>query len=479
MTKQISKFSLMAALVCGLSMGFVSCSDDDDNNGASEVINPDQTDEAIKAWSWVSVLTDEETQQDGWQNKNYTVTIGEQSSNNNNARLVFVENLEAARDHFAALVGCEPSELTGTKTFSAGELGKMEWTPSAANAANLAVVKVESKLFKQFEQLIYCTPDQAGDNASDITGNCYYRLGDVIEDCYGYYWVCVRPSFKENKAKDSYWVNVFNDNPETGKGVGNDMHIGITGNYIYSKYDKKYNNNTIKLPTCLKMDRQQNFNFANLIWAMINPEDYLSKKDHGLAGFDYSYHGRKYIRKVALSWSENEIFEKVFNRTYQQMRKMKHINFFYYGYHWKVGSTAGVWIYKTDGYQNTYSGSLDKDDTLFEMKKAGYGFDITRYTSNPHASKPTITDSNDKLLAPAVQFDEKTGTGYWVIRVATGKQLAKNYDPYKKLASDMYDTYRFNSINNFECGAQASVPTESDFGNDVVLPGEEAELEEE
>jgi hypothetical protein len=43
----------------------------------------------------------------------------------------------------------------------------------------------------------------------------------------------------------------------------------------------------------------------------------------------------------------------------------------------------------------------------------------------------------------------------------------------------MFDTYRFNSINNFECGAQTSVPTESDFGNDVVLPGEEAELEEE
>ena len=471
MKRNFLNYSLMAAVVCGLSLGFTSCKDDEDNNEASEVMNAEQTDEAVKAWSWVSVLTDETDQAADWQSKTYTVTIGEASSNKPTSRIVFVKDLEEARNHFAALAGCDPKELNSTKTVQAGELGKMEWAPSAENAPNVAVVKVESKLFKQFDQLTYCRPDQAEDNAGDINGNCYYRLGDVVEDANGYYWVCVRPSFFLNKAKDSYWVNIFNDNPETGRGKESNAHPGMPANNIYSKYNTKYNNNTILLPTCLKMDRMQNYNLANLIWAMIDP-DFYGDAHYDLAGFNYTYHGKKFIRRVIKQWQEGKIYEKLFNRSYAQMKAMKHVNFFYYGYHWKIGSTAGVWIYKTDGYQKTYQGRLDDDDTLFEMKKAGYGFDITRYTSKPQATKGSDTSGNDKLMAPAVQFDEKTGTGYWVVRVSTGKQLFKNYDPYKKMES-LYDTYRYNDAYELEVGQGTDVPSDLEIDDDVVLEGEE------
>ena len=68
--KKILNLLLMAAMVCGLSLAVTSCKDsDDDNNdgnggGDTEVLAGEPSDEAVKAWSWVSVLTDETTQAD-------------------------------------------------------------------------------------------------------------------------------------------------------------------------------------------------------------------------------------------------------------------------------------------------------------------------------------------------------------------------------------------------------------------------------
>ena len=470
MKKKLFRYPLMAALACGLSMGFVACSDDDDNkNGGidTEVMNEDQTDEAIKAWAWVSVLTDETDQQDGWQDKSYTVTIGEPSSNHNNARLIYVSDLQDAQQRFAAFAGCKPEELTGAKIITAGEFGKMEWTPSAANAANLAVVKVESKLFKQLDQIIFCTEEQAPDNAADITGNCYYRLGDVIEDKDGYYWVCVQPSFLGKKNKDSYWVNIFNANPQTGEGQNTKKTPGIPEKNIYSKYDRKYNNNTIKLPTCLKMDRKQNYNLSNLVWAMKDTTEFKyfnSVEDGvGIAGLPKEYHSLNYIKLVDEGWRVRGIYEKLFNCTKDDLKKMTCLSFFYYGYHWKIGSTAGVWVYRGAGYNAYYTGSLDDDDTLFEMKDSGYGFDIRRYAGDPNADKDCATANvYDPKCAPDKQFlstanGNTSNEGYWVIRVATGKQLDKNYDPYKILTG-VYDIYRFNDEFKFLAGNDASIP---------------------
>ena len=461
-------FLLLAALVCCLSFSVTSCKDDDknDNNGGTDtgLVEDGMSEEDAQAWSWVSVMTDEAAQETGWQNKSYDVTIGLQSDNDPGARLIIVSNLDDAKANFSSIAGCAPEELNATKTVSAGNYGSMTWNISEPGAPNIATVEVKSPLFKM-TKLIYCTEEQSPDNASNITGNCWYRLGDVVEDADGFYWVCVQPSFLGKKNNDSYWVNIFNA-AESGRGVNTGKLPGIPTNNIYSKCNniKKYNNNIILLPTGLKENRQQNYNLANLLWALLEPDKYLNKiknSSTGLAGLPSKYHGKQYLKEVDEGWSKYDIYPKLFNCTRAQMREFDAFHFFYNGYHWKTGTTAGVWIYLSEEYEPKYSGSLKNDDILFEMTKAGYGFDVRRYASDPK-QETKCASTNLKDMAPAQQFDDDA---YWVIRVATGKQLDKNYNPYK-LMSTVVDIYNFNTTGrqfDYRCGAKEHVCTDEEL----------------
>ena len=454
---------LIGALMCGLSLSVTSCKSDDDNGngGDNELVEDGLSEEDALAWSWVSVMTDETTQETGWQSKSFDVTIGLQSDNDPAARLIIVSDLDEAKASFASIAGCSPEELNGSKTISAGNYGSMTWNISEPGAPNIATVEVKSPLLK-ITKLIYCTEEQSPDNAANITGNCYYRLGDVVEDTDGFYWVCVRPSFLGKKNNDSYWVNIFNA-AESGRGVKTGKLPGIPQSNIYSKYNnvKKYNNNTILLPTGLKENRQQNYNLANLIWALINPDDYLNnikKSATGLAGLPSKYHGKQYLKMVNEKWKEFGIYEKLFNRTKEQMGEFDAFYFFYNGYHWKQGTTAGVWMYLSEGYEPKYSGKVNDDDILFEMKEAGYGFDVRRYASDPKQDTKCAS-TNGKKMAPAKQFDGDNA--YWVIRVVTGKQLDKNYKPYKEMGS-VWTTYSFNTSREFPFRIGEKIPVLTD-----------------
>jgi hypothetical protein len=466
MKKNIFSYSLMVAMACFLSMGFVACSDDNNNSnsGDNEVINADQTDEAITAWAWVNVLTDVTGQADNWQSKTYTATIGVPSTNKQTARVIYVSNLADAKANFASIAGCDPDELSGTKTFSAGEFGTMQWNISAQGAQNIATVDVDSKLLPQLQQIIYCTEEQAPENGANITGNCYYRLGDVVKDKDGYYWVCVQPSFLGRKNNDSYWVNVFNSNPETNKDKAGNVGPGLPEEYIYSKCNKRYNNNTILLPTKLKMNRQQNYNLANLMWALFDAKKFEQLYEMDLSGLPMKYHYSDYLQKVCDAWKEKNIWEILFNRSYDQIKNFGGLNFFYNGYHWKIGSTAGVWIYKSFGIANTYKGSYKDDDKEFEMKEEGYGFDVRRYVGDPKEDINCASHRYEKM-APAKQFFGSE-TGYWVIRVATGKQLDSRYNVYSAMTT-VDDVYTYNSKYNQAVGADAAVPVDANY-NSIV-----------
>lgn len=464
-------FLLMAAVVCCLSLSVTSCKDDDkDNNGGTDtgLVEDGLSEEDAQAWSWISVLTDEAAQETGWQKKSYDVTIGLQSDNDPGARLIIVSNLDDAKANFSSIAGCAPEELNATKTVSAGNYGSMTWNISEPGAPNIATVDVKSPLFKM-TKLIYCTEEQSPDNASNITGNCWYRLGDVVEDADGFYWVCVQPSFLGKKNNDSYWVNIFNA-AASGKGENTGKLPGIPAKFIYSKYNnvKKYNNNTILLPTGLKENRQQNYNLANLLWALLEPDKYLKKIQNsstGLAGLPSKYHGKTYMRMLNERWVKYGIYEKLFNRTEKQMREFDAFHFFYNGYHWKTGTTAGVWIYLSEEYEPKYSGSLKDDDILFEMTKAGYGFDVRRYASDPKQDK-NCASTNLKDMAPAKQFNYDDA--YWVIRVATGKQLDKKYNHYKQM-STVDDIYNFNTTGRelvFPCGPKNAPLTDEELAKD-------------
>jgi hypothetical protein len=214
---------LMAALVCGLSLGVTSCKDDDDDNGGNGdtelEVAPADTEEAKAAYNWLINMTNVEEFTDDWASKTYEPTIGVESKNDANTRVVVVANIDYARMNFSSISGIDPNMLSSTQSQTIDGVGTITWTPSAKGANNLATVDVNTKLIPHLSKIVYCTTDQVGANGSDFDGTAYFRFGDVIEDSEGYYWVCVKPAFGTGSApqQQGYWINILNRDKENGK----------------------------------------------------------------------------------------------------------------------------------------------------------------------------------------------------------------------------------------------------------------------
>ena len=414
----------MGALLCGLSLSVTSCKDDDDDKNTSEQRNEDasplDTEEAQTAWRWLCAMTDAESLTADWAKKTYEPTIGVPSENNANTRIVVVNDLDEAKTKFGSLADVTTSQLGSELTVNQSGVGKLTWTPSPAGAQNLAEVAVDTKLIPRLQKIVYCTEDQVGVNglfSNNITGAAYYRFGDVIERD-GYYWVCVRPCHEVSDKGKSHWINIFN--------------TGITGKkipdqYIYKYYNKKYNNNTIMLPTQLKYNREHLHNLGNLIWALLKPGAYHStvgedpKKSKGLGQFPYQYHNETFLKNVANYWKitivENrDLWNVLFNTSYEELQGLADKNaslcFYYKGYSWVFGSSGTLWCYKQSKYEPTEKGSESGDKISWPMKEKG--FDIRAYAFDP--------DADLSVGHPVV--DDKDNY-YWVVRYATGEELAK------------------------------------------------------
>ena len=473
--KKISSIFLMAALLCGLSLTVTSCKDDDDDNGGNgpgQVVDPTETEEANDAYNWLVNMTDIEDFTDDWASKTYEPTIGVESKNEANTRIVVVADIDYAKMNFASISGLGVDQLSTAQSQTIDGVGTLTWTPSAAGASNLATVDVSTKLIPHLSKIVYCTVDQVGDNfGSDYDGTAYYRFGDVIEDAEGYYWVCVKPAFGTGSApqQQGYWINILNRDPKNGKSSkGTVPPIPTTNIKDYNKSGKDYNGNTIKLPTKLNSTKEHVHNLNNLVWALLDPEAYQAKANDGigLGGYDYEYNGKKFCLRVAKQWEENHIWEKLFNRTYAQMKDMKKLNFFYNGYHWNVGTTAGVWIHKSTGYESVFKNSMSADDTLFEMEEKGAGFDIRRYCSDPDQNEECAKAAKARY-APKEQFPDSGDEGYWVVRQKTSSQIANTvFHPsvYVNLKNTV-EIYRYNQAYQKTVGSDEPVEEEDDLSN--------------
>ena len=433
----IMHYALCILMVSTLTM---SCKDDDDKNTSeqrNEDADPLDTDEAETAWRWLSALSSAESLDANWATKTYEPTVGIASENNANTRIVVVNSLDEAKTKFASLSGAAVGELGGEKTINQPGVGKLTWTPSKANAQNLAEVIVDTKLIPHLQKIVYCTHDQIGQNglfSDNVRGTAFYRLGDVVKDKEGFYWVCVRPSFAPDKGK-SHWINLFNGNVDKGMPKAN----------IYSKYNKveKYSNRTILLPTQLKYSREHMTNLSNLFFALLDPSNNYSEKlgndNVGLCGFDYQYHGKKFLTNVAQFWDDTKvdgktIWEVLFNNTHESLKSTQKMILLYKGYRWRIGTTGYVWEFTTEpGFNKTIPGSEDGDMKLYSFGDRGY--DITRYSGNSFA---------DTSVENPQQFGS-TRQYYWVVRYKTGDELMVNgsYSPYETL-NGCTDIYRYN-----------------------------------
>jgi hypothetical protein len=462
---------LMAALVVGLGTSVTSCKDDDDdekkeNTPENVTGDPMDTDEAQTAWRWLCALTDVQTLDDDWAKKTYEPTVGVASENNQNTRIVIVSDLKEAKSKFAQIADVETSRLGSEYTASQEGVGKMTWTPSPTGAQNLAEVAVDTKLIPHLQKIVYCTEEQTGQNgwfSDNVTGTAYYRFGDVIrEQSTGYYWVCVRPSFEQKDKGDSHWIHVFNS----------DIGAGLPKENILSKYTRvqKYNFNTIMLPTKLKYSREHMTNFSNLIYALLDRDEYATKvgtagTKNGLGGFDYKYHGVNFLRNVSDSWGKSNstgwtIWRLLFNLTHDQMDMMEGMTFIYQGYQWRVGNTGYVWEFTTErknGFLSEIPGSESGDKKLYNFGGNGGGYDIRRYTSDPMADKA--------INGVPGQFDNNHC--YWVVEYKKGSDLWVNgeYSPYEKI-NGCEDIYCYNKAT----GNQVHDPLVEDDKVKVLYP---------
>ena len=104
MKKNSFNLWLMAALVCGLSLGVTSCKDDDkdDNggNGSGQEVGATETDEAMAAYNWLTNMTDIGEFTDDWASKTYEPTIGVESTSQANTRIVVVADIDYAKMNF-------------------------------------------------------------------------------------------------------------------------------------------------------------------------------------------------------------------------------------------------------------------------------------------------------------------------------------------------------------------------------------------
>ena len=468
MKKKNMNLWLLAALVCGLSLSVTSCKDDDkdDNDNDPELVTSDtDTDEAKAAYNWLANMTDIEDFTDDWAKKTYEPTIGIESKNESNTRIVVVADIDYAKMNFASISGLSISQLSAAQSQTIKGVGTITWTPSAAGASNLATVDVNTKLIPHLSKIVYCTVDQVGDNGG-YAGTAYYRFGDVIEDTEGFYWVCVKPAFGTGSApqQQGYWINILNRDAMNGKSKnGTDKVPEIPAKNIYNKSDKKYNGNTILLPTSLGSTKEQVHNLSNLVWALLEPDRYLSatgKDAIGLGGYDYKYNGAKFCQRVAEQWTQKGIWEKLFNRSYEQMKQFQKLNFFYNGYHWIAGSTAGVWIANSTGYASTFTGSKSDDDILFEMKEKGAGFDIRRYCSDPQQDAECAS-SGKAGYAPKQQFTSTEG--YWVVRQKTSSQIAGTmlHPSVYAALNNTAEIYRYNQVYSNVVGSESPVEEEN------------------
>ena len=458
--KKTLNWMLMAAVVLGLSMSIASCKDDDNDKGNKEEQLAADNDLDNTAWRWLTKLAGLQEMPDNWEKNTYEPTVGNASENNALTRIVIVNDLDEARRKFADLTDAGIDEIGENYTVNDKGIGTMTWTVTGNDVPNLAEVTVNTKFIPHLQKIVYCTEEQTGENglfSTKVKGTCYYRIGDVIQDSEGYYWVCVCSSFQQHNKVESHWMNIFN---ASESGNYNGKKVPIPEKNICADWNnkEKYDNKTLMLPTKLSYSREHMFNLCNIFFALKDPDNYIYWSDKynkiGLGGFSNFYHGKQFIENLKFFWAKHHIWEKLFSYPEEEMMNFSTINLLYRGYSWKwLTTNPTVFIYSSSGYSTELFGSVSKDENVYEWKN---GFDVRLAANDPDAdqsAKPNkIWGSGDNQK------------GMWVVRYKTGDDLCTSgkYDRYKPIKG-CTEVYCYNKEKNIKVGEETSPETENNF----------------
>lgn len=408
--KKYFNLMLMAALVCGLSLGVTSCKDDEKEPSEEEQEQAAQTSE--KFWSVVGQLISYTDIVDDYEGKTFETNVGEPADNDPLTRIVATNTMEAAVRRYNNLTGANITATTATHTFSDPEVGTLTWTKTT-DGTSWATVDVNIKQLPGLQKIVYQSFEQGNDNGK-FDGRAYYRFGDVIKRSTGTasepeYWICVRPAFGKEGKEKSHWVNI---------GVLQNANI-----YPLSGW-KKNPGVSFWLPTKLGEDKVHMQNFAEMLYAISHPTDweknltsFYTEDQEMFEDFEVAnirYHNQFFWQNVQNAWVRKGIITNILNLSgLDELQKIEQngVHLLYKGYSWPI-NYAHLWeaVYTngTDSYKN--------------MHKA-------TYTEKPEVDMRTIQGNIDFRQGGSKylnNYKEFFGDNQyrWVIRHATGKELS-------------------------------------------------------
>ena len=442
--RKIFNFMLTAALMGGLSLAAISCSDDKLSDEEKQQQAEEQAEQGLDAaaefWNVVGQLTDDPMPDEGWQTATYAPSIGEPDGANTAVRIVATNDAETAAARFAMLTGANIDESTQDYTYQNEHVGTLRYHRTGGQS--LAVVDVDIKQMPGLSQIVYQAPE--GDNGY-FNGTAYYRFGDVVKklnsDGQYDYWICVRPAFGPAKKGDSHWITVSKIPSANTKQVTK----------IINKEKV-----THSLPKSLTTNREHMQNLAEMLYAMTHAQQWASNlsTNNGYKTLKYfrdfnyvqlfKYNDDQFFNDVADNWESRGLFKTVFGLNRNDLTsELNHgLNLVY--------SSATMSGNKILLPVATYNGTNLKTETLAKTNSEWTtAFDIQTLMNPGYISYNDATGQKQKA---------------WLVRYATGATLCKgsqeaaSFDKYKRLTNceDVFvynkdvDNLDMNNLKNIE-----------------------------
>lgn len=439
---------LLAALLCGMSLGVTSCKDDADDNGGggpevTAIEDDKHSDEALSFFTCVNQLCGVSELPDDWRTATYTPTIGIVADESQpTVRTVYVANREEAAVKFVSLISddVDPDDADLT-TWTHDVLGTLSFKYDfSGNGGLLATVDVRSPRIPHLEQIRYVDSESMPANGDYFRGMAFYQLGDVVREevpAVGeVFWICVRPAHPTLKG-DSHWVSLSLDERRVN-------------HYTSKRYPDAY------VPTDLHASSEHLTNFCQLIYFMQAPEVLkslmMSDMSDGLGGLDGLYDDR-YVQNLAADWKSENVRDLVLPQALR--KKLDEL----------TSAQTDTMSFYVNGYHSFARKYLGVDKSVVSVKD--------------HFVK--VTTKIQDFQGPSVDFRDGWNRGnILVLQYRKGSELQKDIK-----GDQAFDANRFRTIYRYrehheDLGQQAAIDghytdfrykTVSATGESIVLSG--------